>query len=91
MFDIPYLFNPGTNRSPVHRQSQHLFIRFTWKVELKIQDTQVFLIVLFIITAALGSIVFYINRDKDEIAAKKQLKSSENKLLKKLTGVLDYE
>jgi len=89
MFDIPYLFNPGTNRSP-GTQTIAAFI-YQIYMESRIKNTGhsgAASVVLFIITAALGSIVFYINRDKDEIAAKKQLKKLRKQAAKKAHGGL---
>lgn len=75
MFDIPYLFNPGTNRS----QGTQTIATFIYQIfmEGKPKNTGhsgAASVLLFIITAALGSIVFYLNRDKDEISNKKHIK-----------------
>lgn len=75
MFDIPYLFNPGTNRSP-GTQTIAAYIYQTY-MEGRPKDTGhsgAASVLLFVITAALGSIVFYLNRDKDEISNKKHIK-----------------
>lgn len=87
MFDIPYLFNPGTNRSP-GTQTIATFI-YQIYMESRIKNTGhsgAASVVLFVITAALGSIVFFLNRDKDEIANKKHIK----KLRKQVAAKKSY-
>ncbi len=91
MFDIPYLFHKG-NETNEHIETIAVFIYS------KFHDLQpnygysgAASVLLFIITIILGSITFYMNRDQDEIAKKKQRKKliKQNKAKNKQFGGLD--
>jgi multiple sugar transport system permease protein len=81
MFDIPYLYHKGANdiNQDLRTVAVYIYERF------HISGTKGYSygysgaasVVLFIVTVALGSITFYMNRDTDAIAKKKQRKKLE--------------
>ena len=81
MFDIPYLYHKGANdiNQDLRTVAVYIYERF------HISGTKSYSygysgaasVVLFIVTVALGSITFYMNRDIDAIAKKKQRKKLE--------------
>lgn len=80
MFDIPYLFHTGANFSKdLETVAVYIYYNFNkGTVEAASYGyAGAASIVIFAITAVLGSITFYINRDKDAIAKKKQRKRAE--------------
>lgn len=78
MFDIPYLYHKGANdiNQDLRTVAVYIYERF------HISGTKSYSygysgaasVVLFLVTLALGSITFYMNRDTDAIAKKKQRK-----------------
>lgn len=74
MFDIPYLYVKGTQPNNSTKtiavfiyEHFHLAVpNYGWSAAASV--------LLFVVTIVLGTITFYMNRDKDEIAKKKQLK-----------------
>lgn len=74
MFDIPYLFHRGTE---VNKNLETIAI-FIYDKFHSLQPNYGYSgaasVLLFLITLALGSITFYINIDKDEVAKRKQRK-----------------
>lgn len=76
MFDIPYLYHEGTEVN-TDVQTVAVFIYKNFHTGQKYENygtSGSASILLFIVTLALGSITFYMNRDTDEIAKKKQRK-----------------
>ena len=87
MFDIPFLLHIGsiTNKD---LETVAVFIYQNFNVGTEVQANYGYAgaasIIIFIITAILGSITFYMNRDKDEIARKKQRKKAEKQYKAKM-------
>lgn len=80
MFDIPYLFNKGTDIDQ-HTRTIAIFIFERYSGVLKNYGFSASAsIVLFILTGILGAIVFRINTDKDELAEKKRRRNEAKKL-----------
>lgn len=75
MFDIPMLFRTGTTPN-MNTQTIAVYIynQFSDASARHYGISSAASLILFVITAAMGSLTFYINRDKDAIARKKQLK-----------------
>lgn len=80
MFDLPYLYHNGSNFSR-SLETVAVYIYFNFNKGTVEQANYGYAgaasIIIFAITAVLGSITFYMNRDKDEIAKKKQRKRAE--------------
>lgn len=74
MFDIPYLYVKGTQENPHTRTVAVFIFEHFHQSNPNYGTSATASVLLFIITAILGSITFYMNRDKDEIAKKKQVK-----------------
>ena len=77
MFDIPYLFHKGTGISSINPnvRTVAVFIYERFHAEHAMYGySGAASVLLFIVTLILGSITFYLNRDKDAIAKKKQRK-----------------
>lgn len=75
MYDIPYLMNTGTVLSRGTRTIA-IFI-YTYYMGALPQDTGhagAASVILFVLTSILGAIVFYLNRDVDEIAQRKKVR-----------------
>jgi len=87
MFDIPYLYHNGANFSK-ELETVAVFIYFNFNKGTVEQASYGYAgaasIIIFAITAVLGSITFYMNRDKDEIAQKKQRKRAEKQYRAKM-------
>ena len=87
MFDIPYLYHNGANFSK-ELETVAVFIYFNFNKGTVEQASYGYAgaasIIIFAITAILGSITFYMNRDKDEIAQKKQRKRAEKQYKAKM-------
>lgn len=81
MFDIPFLFHYG---DPVSEQVKtvavFIFQHFR-KAPANYGYSSAASVLLFFVTATLGSVTFFMNRDKDEMAKKKYLKA-QRKLIK---------
>jgi len=80
MFDLPYLYHQGANFSK-ELETVAVYIYYNFNKGTVDQANYGYAgaasIIIFAITALLGSITFYTNRDKDEIAKKKQRKRAE--------------
>ncbi len=87
MFDLPYLFHNGANFSK-QLETVAVYIYYNFNKGTVDQASYGYAgaasIIIFIITAILGSITFYMNRDKDAIAKKKQRKKAEKQLKAKM-------
>ena len=80
MFDVPYLFNVGTDVDKYTRTiAIYIFERYSGATR-DYGRSAAASIILFIITGILGAIVFYINSDKDEIAEKKRRRKEAKRL-----------
>jgi len=84
MFDIPYLYHKDPNKVSDNLKTAAVYIYqlFHPSNGAKIQYgySGAASVILFLITLALGLIAFYMTRDKDEIAKKKQRKAAAKKL-----------
>lgn len=87
MFDIPYLFHNGANFSK-ELETVAVYIYYNFNKGTVEQANYGYAgaasIIIFAITAVLGSITFYMNRDKDAIAKKKQRKKAEKQYKAKM-------
>ena len=87
MFDIPYLYHNGAN---FNKQLETVAVYIYYNFNQGTVESANYgyagaaSIVIFIITAILGSITFYMNRDKDAIAKKKQRKKAEKQYRAKM-------
>ncbi|MCM1006953.1 MAG: sugar ABC transporter permease [Ruminococcus flavefaciens] len=94
MFDIPYLFHKGVNdiNAEVRTVAVYIYERFhtPGSVSYSFGYSGAASVLLFIVTLILGSITFYMNRDVDAIAKKKQRKklAKQAKLQNKQFGGL---
>ena len=82
MFDIPYLYHKGTVINK-NIQTVAVFIYSNFHTGQKYQNygtSGAASVILFIITLILGSITFYLNRDADAAAKKKQRKKLAKQL-----------
>lgn len=81
MFDIPMLYNTGQN---INKYTETIAV-FIYGKFSNVQNRQYGIssaasLILFAITAVMGSVVFYMNRDKDAIARKNQLKKLKKRM-----------
>ncbi len=87
MFDIPFLYHNGAQFSK-HLETVAVYIYYNFNKGTVDQASYGFAgaasIIIFAITAVLGSITFYMNRDKDAIAKKKQRKKAEKQYKAKM-------
>jgi multiple sugar transport system permease protein len=79
MFDIPLLFRSGPSMSDINDNIKTIAVFIYSKFQSdNVKNAWGYAgsasIILFIMTSILGAIAFYINRDKDAIAKKKQIK-----------------
>lgn len=74
MFDIPYLYVKGTQENQYTRTVAVFIFDHFHQANPNYGTSATASVLLFIITAILGAVTFYMNRDKDEIAKKKQVK-----------------
>ncbi|MBQ8960796.1 MAG: sugar ABC transporter permease [Ruminococcus sp.] len=76
MFDIPYLYHKDPNKVSDNLKTVAVYIYeyFHDIVSPKMGYAGAASVILFFITLVLGCIAFYLTRDKDEIAKKKQRK-----------------
>jgi multiple sugar transport system permease protein len=89
MFDIPYLYTKGTQRN-VYTKTIAVFIYEHFREKMPNPNygfSAAASVILFLLTIALGSITFYINRDVDEIARKKERKANLKALKAKQRGL----
>lgn len=87
MFDIPYLYHNGANFSrELETVAVYIYSNFNRGTvdQANYGYAGAASIIIFVITAILGSITFYMNRDKDEIAQKKQRKRAEKQYKAKM-------
>lgn len=87
MFDLPFLYHNGANFSR-QLETVAVYIYFNFNKGTVEQASYGYAgaasIIIFAITAVLGSITFYMNRDKDAIAKKKQRKKAEKQMKEKM-------
>jgi len=75
MFDIPYLFHDGTiENDKIETVAVYILKRYKNQNGYQFGYAGAASVILFIFTAALGSITFIMNRDKDEVLKRKQRK-----------------
>ncbi|MCQ2459520.1 MAG: sugar ABC transporter permease [Ruminococcus sp.] len=90
MFDIPYLYHKDPNKisDNLKTVATYIYKYFHDQTAPKMGFAGAASVILFIVTLVLGCIEFYITRDKDEIAKKKQRKkiAKQNKLESKQFG-----
>ena len=89
MFDIPYMYTKGTQRNE-YTKTVAVFIYEHFREKMPNPNygfSGAASILLFFITIALGSVTFYMNRDKDAIARKKERKANMKKLKAKQQGL----
>lgn len=89
MFDIPYMYTKGTQRNE-YTKTVAVFIYEHFREKMPNPNygfSGAASILLFLITVALGSITFYINRDKEAAARKKERKANMKKLKNKQRGL----
>ena len=90
MFDIPYLYHKDPNKVSDNLKTVAVYIYeyFHDQMDPKMGFAGAASVLLFIVTLILGCIAFYLTRDKDEIAKKKQRKkiAQQNKRENKQFG-----
>lgn len=89
MFDIPYMYTKGTQRNE-YTKTAAVFIYEHFREKMPNPNygfSAAASVVLFFITIILGSVAFYMNRDKDEIARKKERKANMKALKAKQKGL----
>ncbi|MBQ3566126.1 MAG: sugar ABC transporter permease [Oscillospiraceae bacterium] len=89
MFDIPYMYTKGTQRNE-YTKTVAVFIYEHFREKMPNPNygfSGAASIILFIITIGLGSITFYMNRDKDAAARKKERKAAAKKLKAQQKGL----
>ncbi|GHU55051.1 sugar ABC transporter ATP-binding protein [Clostridia bacterium] len=79
MFDIPLLFRQGPTFASVNPNLRTIAVFIFSKFQAdKVKNAWGYAgaasVILFVMTSILGTIAFYINRDKDALAKKKQIK-----------------
>ena len=83
MFDIPYLYHSDPNNISEHLRTVAVFIYEKFHpsagASRQFGYSGAASVLLFFVTLILGCIAFYITRDKDEIAKKKQIKKNAKK------------
>lgn len=82
MFDIPYLYHKDPNKvnTDLKTVAVYIYEYFHDQTDPKMGYAGAASVILFIITLILGCIAFYLTRDKDEIAKKKQRKKAAQQL-----------
>ncbi len=88
MFDVPYLLHTGTTLNEyVQTVAVFVFEKFhKAPYSPSYGYSAAASVILFVITSLLGMIVFYMNRDKDEIEQKKRLKKLKKQAKQKTTS-----
>lgn len=89
MFDIPYMYTKGTQRNE-YTKTAAVFIYEHFREKMPNPNygfSAAASVILFFITIILGSVAFYMNRDKDELAKKKELKANMKALKAKQKGL----
>jgi len=89
MFDIPYMYIKGTQRNDYTKTvAVFIFEHFREKMpDPNYGYSGAASIILFLITVALGSVTFYMNRDKEAAARKKERKAAAKALKAKERSV----
>ena len=84
MFDIPYLYHKDPNKVSDNLKTVAVYIYeyFHDQTDPKMGYAGAASVILFIVTLILGCIAFYLTRDVDEIAKKKQRKKLAKQLRK---------
>ena len=80
MFDIPYLYHTGAGKINANLRTVAVFVYEQFRAGAKVHQPDygiagVASVILFIITAALGILVFRMNRDEDEHRKKQERKA----------------
>ena len=80
MFDIPYLYHTGAVKINANLRTVAVFVYEQFRTGAKVHQPDYGIagaasVILFIITAALGILVFRMNRDEDEHRKKKERKA----------------
>ena len=80
MFDIPYLYHTGAGKINVNLRTVAVFVYEQFRAGAKVHQPDYGIagaasVLLFIITAALGILVFRMNRDEDEHRKKQERKA----------------
>lgn len=80
MFDIPYLYHTGAGKINANLRTVAVFVYEQFRAGTKVHQPDYGIagaasVLLFIITAALGILVFRMNRDEDEHRKKKERKA----------------
>lgn len=80
MFDIPYLYHTGAGKINANLRTVAVFVYEQFRAGAKVHQPDYGIagaasVILFIITAALGILVFRMNRDEDEYRKKKERKA----------------
>ena len=89
MFDIPYMYIKGTQRNQ-YTKTVAVFIYEHFREKMPNPNygfSAAASVILFLITILLGSITLYMNRDKDEIAKKKERKANMKAMKAKQKGL----
>lgn len=89
MFDIPYMYTKGTQRNE-YTKTAAVFIYEHFREKMPNPNygfSAAASVILFFITIILGSVAFYMNRDKDELAKKKERKANMKALKAKQKGL----
>ncbi len=89
MYDIPYMYIKGTQRNE-YTKTVAVFIYEHFREKMPNPNygfSAAASVILFFITIALGSVAFYMNRDKDEIAKKKERKAYAKAMKEKQKGL----
>jgi multiple sugar transport system permease protein len=89
MFDIPYLLRSDPRDLNDHTKTLAVFIydKLWGQSDQYYGTASAASVLLFFMTVALGSITFYMNRDKDAIARKKERKANMKKMKEKQRGL----
>lgn len=80
MFDIPYLYHTGAGKINANLRTVAVFVYEQFRAGVKVHQPDYGIagaasVILFIITAALGILVFRMNRDEDEHRKKQERKA----------------
>ena len=80
MFDIPYLYHTGAGKINANLRTVAVFVHEQFRAGAKVHQPDYGIagaasVILFIITAALGILVFRMNRDEDEHRKKQERKA----------------
>lgn len=80
MFDIPYLYHTGAGKINANLRTVAVFVYEQFRAGAKVHQPDYGIagaasVILFIITAALGILVFRMNRDEDEHRKKQECKA----------------